>query len=118
MRTLLVLLVACASTPPPHPVELEPTHCGPPPVQAAPAPAGEAHLVEKTGTTGVVSLSGDHAVAVERAYALMAQHCGEGKWKVLGDDWVPMTDVFAPAVLDMSVDFTERRVRYECAASQ
>jgi hypothetical protein len=109
----VILLAACASSPPPPP-NLVASHCGPPPVQAALAPAGEAHIIEKTGTTGVISLSGDHAIAIERAYALMAQHCGEGNWKVTVDEQVAMADIFSPAIYDEAIDYTERKIHYAC----
>ncbi|MFT3698573.1 MAG: hypothetical protein QM831_35840 [Kofleriaceae bacterium] len=80
MRWLLVIaLVACHhEDPPPTIKQVAPQH-GPH------TGSGGASYVRRTAASGVLSLVGDHDVAMTMAYRLMEQHCGKGKFSVVED---------------------------------
>lgn len=106
----MIFLVACASAPPPAPVEMA-GHCVPPPKEE---PKGNAHWVDRQDHGGTVSLDGDRGAAVEMAYEIMARHCGEGKFHVVEEGDEGMGPGTVPAIYDQAIEHTEYRIHYIC----
>ena len=103
-RLLLLLFVGCwRNSPPPPPIANQA-----PPTPTA-HPIGDARLIARTSSGGVIDLQGDRDTAMPRSLQLMTDHCGKDRFTIVqeGEEAVGTTK---------GQITTAWRVHYQCNA--